>query len=190
MPTFRVSISRPLRIQAPVINRAQRLAVGNVVIDVVRERIKRAIDANDAPARPLSAIRPKHGGASYAVQKQEKTGKRPVRDWTLTGALLRSLRVSVATEKRIVISPAADQMGKMAGNQGLCNMFAISPKDEAVINQTINALYAQMAQRMVIAAEALRSAGMALITSNALTSDLTTGAAYTGSTGRAGGEFL
>jgi hypothetical protein len=149
MAGFKITIKRSVRINAPVATRAQRLALGQVVLQTVRGRIKSAVDANDAPAKPLSAIRPRHGGTSYAVQKQMRTGGRAVRDWTLTGALLGSLRVSIATQKRIVISPAEDQRGKMAGNQALCEMFAFSPKDEAVTQEAMDHLVQRMISLIV-----------------------------------------
>src|SRR5579863_6526587 len=93
LPTFKVTIKRSVRIQAPLFTRAQRVAVGQFALKAVRDRIKTATDAKDAPAKPLSAIQPRHGGASYVIQKQKRTGRRPVRDWTLSGTMLASLRV-------------------------------------------------------------------------------------------------
>jgi hypothetical protein len=168
MAGFKISIKRSVRIQAPLFTRAQRVAVGNIALNVVRDRIKTATDANDSPAKPLCAIRPRHGGASYVVQKQMRTGQPAVRDWTLTGAMLKSLRVTVATAKRILISPTDDQKGKMAGNQQRCEMFAISPKDEAQINAVVLKSYQDMAARMVIASQMWRAAGAALITGNVM----------------------
>jgi len=166
--TFKVTITRSVRIQAPLFTRPQRVAVGEFAMNVVRDRIKTATDANDEPAKPLGLAQPRHGGASYAIQKQKRTGRRPVRDWTLSGAMLASLRVTVATAKRIVISPTADQKNKLAINQVGCEMFAISPKDEAKVNDLVGKAYQDMAQRMIVATQMWRAAGAALITANAL----------------------
>jgi|HubBroStandDraft_4_1064222.scaffolds.fasta_scaffold208077_2 hypothetical protein len=168
MAGFKITIKRSVRIQAPLFTRAQRVAVGNIALNVVRDRIKTATDANDGPAKPLNAIRPRHGGASYVVQKQMRTGRPATRDWTLTGAMLKSLRVTVATTKRIVISPTDDQKGKMAGNQQRCEMFAISKKDEAKINAVVGKAYQDMAQRMIVASQMWRAAGAALIVGNVM----------------------
>lgn len=168
MGMFKVTIKRSVRIQAPLISRPQRVFLGNLALGSVRGRIQKATDANDQPAKPLSAIRPRHGGASYVVQKQKRTGRRPVRDWNLTGALMQSFRVTIATAKRIVISPTDDQKVKLAGNQAICEMFAFSPKDAAVTQAAVIDAYVDMAQRMVVATAMYRAAGNALITQTAL----------------------
>jgi hypothetical protein len=168
MAGFKITIKRAVRIQAPLFTRAQRVAVGNIALNVVRDRIKAASDANDQPAKPLCAIRPRRGGASYVVQKQMRTGRPAIRDWTLTGAMLQSLRVTVATAKRIVISPTDDQKGKLAGNQQRCEMFALSPKDEAKVNEVVAKSYQDMATRMIVASQMWRAAGAALIAGNVM----------------------
>jgi hypothetical protein len=165
--TFKVVITGSVRIQAPLFTRGERVLVGTVAMNVVRDRIRSASDVKDQPAKPLSLLRPRHGGASYAIQKQKWTGRRAVRDWTLSGALLNSFRVTTATEKRIVISPTNDQKNKLAINQVGCEMFAISPRDEAEINRMVVKEYQDKAARIVIATELWR-AGAVLIAANAL----------------------
>jgi len=168
MAGLKITIQRSVRIQAPLATRAERLRLGQIVLETVRTRIKTASDGNDQPAKPLCAIRPRHGGASYVVQKQMRTGRPAVRDWMLTGAMLQSLRVTVATAKRILISPTDDQKAKLAHDQAQCEMFALSPKDEAVAQEAVTKLYWALNARMVVAASMYRAGGAALITANAI----------------------
>jgi hypothetical protein len=159
MAMFQVTVQRSFRIQAPVATRNQRLLIGNAAIAIVTRRVQAATDTDDSPAKPLSSSRAimKRGRDmwSYAVEKQHITGRRGVRDWTYSGDMLKSLRVSIATTTRILISPSGtdskgrDNTVKLAHNQTLCEMFGLSPSDEAKVKELVDALYRDLASRLV-----------------------------------------
>lgn len=132
---FKVLISRPIRINAPVATRKQRLWIGNELLRAVVKRIQSAKDAADAPAKPLAVNEDSRGRKfGYAIQKQRKRGRNK-RDLTDSGEMLASLRVSQASKTRIVISPGDEKnKRKLAYNQAKCEQYGISPADEAAVN--------------------------------------------------------
>src|SRR5579872_4127253 len=74
--------------------------IGSVLTDTISARIRKGINVNDSPARPLKPGRNGHRG--YPDYKAAR-GLQPIRDWFWTGRTMRSLKVKSASENRAVI---------------------------------------------------------------------------------------
>jgi hypothetical protein len=110
--------------------------IGNTLLKSIKERIKRGIDANDAPAKPLKGA--KRNYIPYDRQKTQK-GLQPIRDWTYSGHLLRAMKVVSANENRFVIGFIDDRSDKIAhlNNHGT-RMFGISPNDQTNLKTAVS----------------------------------------------------
>lgn len=110
--------------------------IGNTLLKSIKERIKKGIDANDAPAKPLKGA--KRNYIPYDRQKTQK-GLQPIRDWTYSGHLLRAMKVVSANENRFVIGFIDDRSDKIAhlNNHGT-RMFGISPNDQEHLKTAVS----------------------------------------------------
>ena len=112
--------------------------IGNVVLDSISSRIRKGINVNDSPARPLKPGRNGHRG--YPDYKAAR-GLQPIRDWYWTGRTMRSLKVKSASENRAVIGfvdPNADRIAHV--NNLRERAFGISPKDRLALNSIVLAV--------------------------------------------------
>jgi hypothetical protein len=124
----------------------QMLELGNTVLKSVKERIHKALDVNEQPAKALNPTVhiDKNGQLAalipYPVQKAKK-GLQPIRDLFFTGALTGSLQVISASENRCVI--ASNNMVKdmiLRKNQKRSVEFGMSEGDRRVMREKVREL--------------------------------------------------
>ncbi|MGD0497534.1 MAG: hypothetical protein ABSC23_03760 [Bryobacteraceae bacterium] len=114
----------------------QMTKIGNrVIVEVVKPRIARAVNVNDAPAKALSTKGKRY--QRYFYIKKAK-GRPPVRDLDLTGNTLRAMRVVSARASRVRIgfdNPRASRIAAM--NQSRDPAFWFSPEDQVKIGRIV-----------------------------------------------------
>jgi hypothetical protein len=109
----------------------QMLSLGNILADTIRDRIGSGLNGADVPGRPLAA--------KYA-EKKARMGKEPIRNWTLTGKTLRSLRCLAANENRALVGFNNPIAGRIAHWNNLKERaFAVSPRNRQVLVAAVSA---------------------------------------------------
>src|ERR1017187_9024898 len=109
--------------------------IGTVLVDSISARIRKAVNVNDAEARPLKPGRNGHRG--YPDYKSAR-GLQPFRDWFWTGRTMRSLKVKAASENRVTIGfvdPNADRVAHV--NNLREKQFGASPKDRLALRAIV-----------------------------------------------------
>ncbi|HZT29242.1 MAG TPA: hypothetical protein VFA33_05130 [Bryobacteraceae bacterium] len=127
---FQAKITRARFVLGPFTSE-DMLAIGNVVVDSIKDRLHKGLNVNDQQAKPLKPGRNGHRG--YPDYKSAR-GLQPFRDWFWTGHTLRALKVKQASENRCVIGfidPNADLIAHV--NNLRERAFGISPKDRQVM---------------------------------------------------------
>jgi hypothetical protein len=98
-------------------------AIALPVVKSVQDRIYAGLNASDQPAKPLKP--------GYAKQKVRKH-RRPVRDLTLTGTMMRAMAVLSATNGQAVIGFLDARSNQKAYvNNSIELQFAMSPRNDA-----------------------------------------------------------
>ena len=122
-------VYRPLSVE-------QMTNVGNrVITEVVRQRISRAINVNDVPAKALST-KGKRNQRYFYIKKAK--GLPPVRDLVLTGNTMRAMRVVGAKDNQVRIgfdNPRAARIAAM--NQMRDPAFWFSAADQVMIGSIV-----------------------------------------------------
>jgi hypothetical protein len=136
--TLTVTVTKQARFRVPRLGPETMRALGQQIITLNIARWDRAVNAADQDAKPLSFKVAKSGNRrGYAIQKQRKTGRNR-RDWWLTGALRASFQVIEAVTNRVRVGWNDGRMiVRMRFNQGIDQMFGISPSDEAVLTPSV-----------------------------------------------------
>lgn len=116
----------------------QMKALGDIAIGVIKDRVSRGIGSDDAPMKPLSgkrsAIFNANGKfarqrAGYAEWKQKRGGQ-PIRDLTLTGAMLRNFTVRSVSETQVRMDITSQkERVKARANEQRSPWFGWSPRD-------------------------------------------------------------
>ena len=108
----------------------QMTVIGKTVMDTaIKPRIFAGINANDAPAKPLSV---------RYIKAKLKRGLNPIRDLVWRGLTMRSMRVVNATANKVAIGFDNPQAGKIAAiNNARDRMFWFSDKDQKVIQSVV-----------------------------------------------------
>jgi hypothetical protein len=130
------------RFEVPGYSPQQMIAIANPVAKSVGDRILSALDLNDTPALPL-----KPGYSKWKARKYPPA----VRNWSVTGVTLRSLKTLEATHNRAVIGFTSGWSKKtkkgtittnaiVAINQSRQRQFGLSPRDRIVFVSQVNAL--------------------------------------------------
>ena len=107
-------------------------------------RIQSAIDETDSAAKPLNVryAQEKRVGRYVAQSGHTKYSGMPVRDWTLRGWTIRSLKVKLVSEDRAQIGPITRQAYIiMASRNKFDHMWGLSPTDQ-------EAFYTQMREEL------------------------------------------
>lgn len=96
----KVQVKRSVRIKGPCLDNGALTRIGTVMVDSVKERIAKGIDADGKSAKPLSK--------SYAIFKTKSLKKnrgigtnRPIRDLSLTGKSLQNYSLRKAIDNVI-----------------------------------------------------------------------------------------
>jgi PAS domain-containing protein len=135
--SFRAWEFRPISFSADRMN-----TVGQAAVDSSRARIMSGLDVKDAPAMPLSR--------SYAKRKV-RAGQPPIRNWTLTGALMASMGVQRTVLNSVSIgftSTDAIKLQRLAAwNSRVEQMTGISPRDQANISSVMQSEFSDEVER-------------------------------------------
>jgi hypothetical protein len=133
---FQAKITRARFVLGPFTSE-DMLTIGTVVRDSIAARIAKALNVNDAPARPLKPGR--SGRRGYPDYKAAR-GLQPIRDWFWTGRTMRSLKVKSASENRVVIGFVDPKAGRVAHRNNLLDrQFGVSPNDRKGLNAAVRA---------------------------------------------------
>lgn len=115
----------------------QMIVLGTALRDSIVERIVRAEDVYDAPAKPLSS-KGKHGG--YAAWKAKKAPPAE-RNWKYTGRTLRSMKVLSAAANRAVIGFTDAEANRRAFfNNRRVRQFDVSPRNRQAVAAALKTL--------------------------------------------------
>ena len=110
--------------------------LGNrVITEVVRQRIARAVNVTDSPAKPLS-MKGRRGNRYFYIKKAK--GLTSIRDLFLSGRTMGSLRVVSASNNKVRIgfdNPRASRIAAI--NQRRDPMFWFSPLDQREIGRIV-----------------------------------------------------
>jgi hypothetical protein len=120
----------------------EMMDIAQVTLDHIRTRIQSVKDWEDNPAKPLKD--------NYAKQKVKgrrvaRTGGQifrglPVRDWTLRGRTLQSLKVKYASQDRATIGPTSEEANMIiAVRNKLDHMWGLAPSDLEAMYAAIRA---------------------------------------------------
>jgi hypothetical protein len=122
------------------------MAIGQAVLDHIKERISSVQDVTDSRAKPLKETyaEEKRKGRHVALGGPKKYSGLPYRDWTLRGRTMQSLKVKVASEERVTIGPTSQEtmMIVLARNR-VDKMWGLSPSDHEALNAAVRAAFLQ-----------------------------------------------
>ncbi len=131
MQRFKTTI-RKARFVEQGFSAQQMQSIGQQFIDTAeRPRIRAGLTVYDQPAPPLSI--------GYAKRKTRR-GLQPIRDWSLTGRTLRSMKVLTAGPNQARIGFTDAEANKRAAiNNRRARQFGVSPADHTKLIQiTLN----------------------------------------------------
>ena len=107
--------------------------IGGVVLDSIIRRIRTATNDTDSAAPPLATRY-----AEYKARQRKYPGHAQIRDWTLRGKTLRSLKVKLATEDKVVLGPIDPQSQMIIAIQNKrSHQWGVSPRDHEVMYAAI-----------------------------------------------------
>ncbi len=116
----------------------QMQTLGDAMCTVIRTRIQKGLNANDAPAKPLKPG--KNGRRGYPEYKIAR-GRAPIRDWTWRGRTMASLKTKLADENRCTIGFIDPQSDRIAHfNNVREKAFGVSENDRAELGRITLAL--------------------------------------------------
>jgi hypothetical protein len=122
-------ISRRARFGSQPIDSGGMEKVGQTLLNNVDQRIGLGLTTRDVPANRLSP--------AYA-RKKSRLGKRPIRDWNMTGFLRNSLQVLQSIANRVVVGTNnvfATQRLNVLNRQD--QMFGVSPTDRLAMLEAV-----------------------------------------------------
>ncbi|HEY1898123.1 MAG TPA: hypothetical protein VGG62_17720 [Terracidiphilus sp.] len=143
MPMFQARITHTRLSFSPFASESMMI-IGQVVLDHIKARIQSVKDVTDSQAKPLkeSYAEQKRQGRYVVLGGPKKYSGLPVRDWTLRGRTMQSLKVKVASEERVTIGPTSQEttMIVLARNKK-DKMWGLSPSDyEALYTEVRSAI--------------------------------------------------
>lgn len=120
---IRLNLVRPKQFAAIEFTRQDLIQIGAKAIDSITKRVALGIDANDRPAKRLSA--------GYRRKKTAK-GQPGIRNLMYSGSMLGSMTITEATNNRVVIGfNRRSELIKAQTNQARDPWFGLSSNDEA-----------------------------------------------------------
>jgi hypothetical protein len=135
VPAFQTKVIKSRVVWGPFTSE-EMLKIAETTLDHIKTRISNAQDIDDNAAKPLNR--------NYALKKTEgrrvaQGGARlyrgkPIRDWTLRGVTMRSLRVKRVSEDMATIGPMME-LGYVIirSRNKLDHMWGMSPSDMAAM---------------------------------------------------------
>lgn len=134
--------SRP-RVMIPSFAEPQMQQIVEFARQQEAQRIARAQNISDAPAKPLTTRIPHQGGAPYAQQKRKLTGN-AVRDLRLTGQMLAARVASVIDRLHSVIRFSDPRQAQKAFiNEAREPQLGLSPANKQVVDGLVREMFAE-----------------------------------------------
>lgn len=131
---FTTKISN-VRLTLSPLSSQQMADIGQVMVDQKISRIRRGINSQDTPSKPLVP--------RYADRKL-KRNRAPIRDWTWSGQMLGSFKVKRANQDRVTIGFVNDRADQKATLQRRYDeMLSDSPQDTETLRAVVRASFHQ-----------------------------------------------
>jgi hypothetical protein len=115
--------------------------IGQSLVDHIKHRISQdLLDITDSPAPPLNTryAQEKVKGRYVALGGGKRYRGAPVRDWTLRGRTMQSLKVKTANEGLATIGPVSrESYIIIAARNKRDHLWGVSPEDLAAMNLTV-----------------------------------------------------
>ncbi len=115
------------------------LRILEVGIRSMKERLAKGVSEDDGPTKPLKK--------RYARFKSKKTGRRAIRDLSLTGALLEEIKPRYADDRQ-AIADAGTRIGRMKARM-YSDLLRFSNGDQAKMLELANELFADGVEQTV-----------------------------------------
>lgn len=87
---IRVYVKRKLELGRLTLDQQKMYKIGMIAVGTVKDRVKAGVNDQDAASKPLAT--------RYAILKQKTLHKRPIRDLSLTGAMLDNFTVRTVSD--------------------------------------------------------------------------------------------
>lgn len=157
MASLRVYVKKNIEISRLNFDQRQMLTLGTIGIGSIKTRAANALNPNDAPAKPLTR--------RYAIRKSRLRGLQKFvgptfggtraitnkRDLTLTGNMLRNLRLSTVSEKKVTARWSVQkERQKAANNQRLDPFIDFSPKNVQDVARNAGQILSNLIGRLVV----------------------------------------
>jgi hypothetical protein len=114
------------------------MEIGQTLVDHIKHRISQdLLDITDSPAPPLNTryAQEKVKGRYVALGGGKRYKGAPVRDWTLRGRTMQSLKVKTASEELATIGPVSrESYIIIAARNKRDHLWGVSPEDLAAMN--------------------------------------------------------
>jgi hypothetical protein len=134
---FKISVKNSGRLKAPKLDNGQFTKIGQAMVAAQLERWSKGINANGAPAKPLS---PK-----YAAMKRIYTrNEHPIRDNKMTGALVKNFQLRKAMDGVIRAEPTQRLTRTQAQRaEQYEEMIGLAPSDQVTTYRAIIEQYSR-----------------------------------------------
>lgn len=157
MASVRVYVKKKIELSRLNFDQKQMVTLGTIGLGSIKARVGNALNPNDAPARPLTR--------RYAIRKSRLRGLQKFvgptfggtraitnkRDLTLTGNMLRNLRLSTVSENKVSMRWSVQkERQKAANNQRLDPFVDFSPKNVKAVADNAGHLLANLIGRLVV----------------------------------------
>jgi len=157
MASVRVYVKKKIEISRLNFDQKQMVTLGTIGLGSIKTRIGRALNPNDAPAKPLTR--------RYAIRKSRLRGLQKFvgptfggtraitnkRDLTLTGNMLRNLRLSTVSENKVSMRWTSRlERQKAANNQRLDPFVDFSPKNVQDVAKNAGQILSNLISRLVV----------------------------------------
>lgn len=157
MASVRVYVKRKIEVGRMNFGQRAMLKVGTTGLAAIKDRVKRAINPQDGPAKPLSkryAIRKMR--LRGTIQKLNEGGSGVVqsltnkRDLHFTGSMMRNLTVrSVSEYKALAAWTSRLQRLKAANNQRLDRFIDFSPRNVDAVTKVVQHQVAELVPKLI-----------------------------------------
>lgn len=140
MPFFQTRVTHS-RLTFSAFTSEGMMEIAQALLDHIKQRISRdVLDATDSPAKPLNQkyAQGKVAGRYVALGGNVRYRGAPVRDWSLRGRVMKSLKVKTASEEHATIGPTSRETYIIiAARNKIDKMWGISPEDWQAMNLAV-----------------------------------------------------
>lgn len=153
MASVRVYVKKKIEISRLNFDQKQMVTLGTIGLGSIKTRATRALNPNDAPAKPLTK--------RYAIRKSRLRGvlKRlgsanlttNKRDLTLTGKMMNNLKLSTVSENKVSMRWSSQkERQKAANNQRLDPFIDFSPHNVQDVARNAGQILSNLIGRLVV----------------------------------------